>query len=74
MNPLWWFNSGDRGFIRCGYGHQTGRGWLYRARGRLYCRACAIRLFKVTPPPLLNWPGWALRDSRLHNRFARVLG
>lgn len=77
MSFAWWFNSGDRGWIDCGAGHRAGRGWMFRGpRGRLFCRPCALRLFKVAPPPLINWPGWSPSkppgQNHLHNRPAGV--
>lgn len=49
--------------------HQLCNAWLYRGRANLYCRPCAIVVLGITPPPLLNWPGWARRDNRPHNRL-----
>jgi hypothetical protein len=50
--------------------------WVWRAphAGNIYCRPCALAVFHVQPPPLLDWPGWSrfkpLEHNPVHNRPA----
>lgn len=73
MKPAWVFRPSLSTCNAC-FGRLFAA-WMFRAggAGNLYCRPCALAIFKVDLPPLLNWPGWSrfkpLAQNHRHNRF-----